>query len=47
MKDAPKQGKKAITALTSDPENFKQVYLAAKTHKRLLKSDEKVAKEYF
>jgi hypothetical protein len=47
LKDAPKQGKKAITALTSDAENFKKVYLAEKTHKRLLKSDEKVAKEYF
>ena len=47
LKDDPKQTKKAITALESDPENFKKVYSAVKTHKRILKSDEKSAQEYF
>ena len=47
LKDEPKQGKKAIAALEGDGDNFKKVYLAEKTHKRLAKTDEKIAKEYF
>lgn len=46
LKDDPKQGKKAIAALEKDADNFKKVYLAEKTHRRLAKTDEKVAKEY-
>lgn len=47
LKQDSKHGSTALSALTSDPVNVSKVYQAVKTHRRLLKTNQQLAKDYY